>query len=229
MASVEKIGISTVNFCGNDYNSKEEKTHNLKENITPAKVTLGALATLGVLGMADILIFKGRHINKLTGTGKDLEAALGRATSAETRAASAETRATGLEAKLQEVTESNAKSLETMKQKLEEMKKELNNFQEGMSADDIKITTLRSLSKWHNTVSDFGKEAETYLRKEFRKLLNKLHCDYVEELTPEFRDCFEIEKANIGYISYSNPAIIDKKTNQVLVKGQAFVPLNYEM
>jgi uncharacterized protein YPO0396 len=215
MASVEKIGISTVNFCGNDYNSKEEKTHNLKENITPAKVTLGALATLGVLGM--------------TGTGKDLEAALGRATSAETRAISAETRATGLEAKLQKVTESNAKSLETMKQKLEEMKKELNNFQEGMSADDIKITTLRSLSKWHNTVSDFGKEAETYLRKEFRKLLNKLHCDYVEELTPEFRDCFEIEKANIGYISYSNPAIIDKKTNQVLVKGQAFVPLNYEM
>jgi hypothetical protein len=230
MASVERIGIAPVNFRGNDNKTQDVKTTDLKKYVTPTNVALGSLATLGVLGMADILICKGKHINKLTGKGKELEEALGRATSAETRAVEAETKITGLETKLQEMTKSKAESLEAMKNKIEEMKKELNSIHSGMSADNIKSTLLRKLSLWYTDVAEFGEESATYMRAQFKKLLSQLHCEFVEKLTPEFEDCFELSRApKIDKIDFVNPAIIDKETQQVLVKGHVWVPENYKI
>jgi hypothetical protein len=158
----------------------------------------------------------------LTGNGKELEEALGRATSAETRA-------TGLETKIQEMTDQHAKSLDAMKAKIEELEKLLHD-NHGMSADGIKDTVLKKLSLWYTDVEDFGEECATYMRGQFKKLLKFLHCEYVEKLTPEFEDCFMLEKApKLDTIDLTSPAIIDNETKQVRIKGHAWVPQNYRM
>ena len=75
---VSTNNINSPNFKGENTSQTEKKKSYLAAN-----AVLGTLATIGVLGMADVLICKGRHINKLTGKGKELENALTRATNAE--------------------------------------------------------------------------------------------------------------------------------------------------
>ena len=69
--------ISPVSSVNNNFRklsfgeNQENKTFgsNIKY-LTATNFILGSLATIGVLGMADILICKGKHLNKLTGNNK---------------------------------------------------------------------------------------------------------------------------------------------------------------
>jgi hypothetical protein len=230
MASVERIGIAPVNFRGNDNKTQDVKTTDLKKYVTPTNVALGSLATLGVLGMADILICKGKHINKLTGKGKELEEALGRATSAETRAAEAETKITGLETKLQEITEKDAKSIDKLKKKVDDLTMELTETKD--IADSYKLNRddlLKRVQSLYHDVADFGEEVAEHIRKKFSRTLKVIGLKFVETPSKALEDAFSIEvAADIDSID-AIPAIVDIATNRVVLKGHAYVPPNYKI
>lgn len=76
----------------------QKPTTQKKKIITVPNVIIGSLMTVGVLSLADMIIFKGKHINKLTGTATKLKNAAMQAQSAEARALSLETRAVNAEA-----------------------------------------------------------------------------------------------------------------------------------
>ena len=70
--NVEKVGAVSARKADFSFKSSNNEKQNsgIKEHLNLRNTVLGTLATLGVLGMADILIFKGKHISKLTGKNK---------------------------------------------------------------------------------------------------------------------------------------------------------------
>ena len=82
MVSVSGINSARVNFSakmGSDVNSHSSTSDNklqadsVKKYFTVTNAVLGSLAMIGVLGMADMLLCRGKHINKLTGKSEKLE------------------------------------------------------------------------------------------------------------------------------------------------------------
>ncbi len=72
MSSVDKVGVlrsSNVSFSSQPKGEENGKKRT-KNSVIAVNVILGSLAAVGVLGMADILICKGKHISKLTGKSK---------------------------------------------------------------------------------------------------------------------------------------------------------------
>lgn len=88
---------------------KKPKAENKsKELLTEPNAILGSLATIGVLGMADILIYKGKHLNKLTGKNKQLQEALGKTATAETKLKALKKEALDFEKTIKELGEMNS-------------------------------------------------------------------------------------------------------------------------
>jgi predicted nuclease with TOPRIM domain len=230
MASVERIGNASVNFRENDNKTQDVKTTNLKKSVTPTNVALGSLATLGVLGMADILIYKGKHINKLTGKGKELEEALSRATSAETKVAEAETKITGLETKVQEITENSATSIDKLKKKVDDLTKELAKTKD--IADLYKLNRdnlLKRVQSLYYDVEAFGEETTAHIRKKFSITLRTMGLEIVDTPSKALKEGFSVETAAaIDSIDVTAPAIVEAGTNRVVLKGHVFVPENYK-
>jgi septal ring factor EnvC (AmiA/AmiB activator) len=226
MASVERIGIAPVNFRGNDNKTQDVKTTDLKKYVTPTNVALGSLATLGVLGMADILICKGKHINKLTGKGKELEEALGRATSAETRAAEAEVRAAKVETLIADA-KAEVQSLSAkLKGKLKEVEDLTSKIKDTTAAKNELFELLQRLHTGRLAVKD--PKARQLIDNNLDDVMNAL--GYKFEVPPKdikLAEHFNIEYGDIDVVRQAKPAIIDEATGAVLCLGHAFYPRSF--
>jgi hypothetical protein len=228
MASVERIGIAPVNFRGNDNKTQDVKTTDLKKYVTPTNVALGSLASLGVLGMADILICKGKHINKLTGKGKELEEALGRATSAETRA-------TGLETALNKLQEQYDKITDFV-----DRIKELSGYERlsDVVHGGLIQAPLYNTGHGRGILRDFVQLYENFLmdesmsvkEREFmakwvKKKLEKNGCELVEKFDPEMISDFEVHytgKGDVPVVTAPILRVID--SGEVLFHGLVILP-----
>ncbi len=202
MSSVEKVNLSGVNqfhFTAQTENNSESKETSVKKYFTAPNVILGSLATIGVLGMADVLICKGKHLNKLTGKGKELEEAVARATTAETKLQ-------GVEAKLEELLAKLPKVLDSQNANLDVM--------------------LKFCQKLYIECDDFGPEAVKYIRKQLSKTLNTAGFKFAD-IKPKdlnFERYYNVEKAAIENFDMTAPAIIKKDTGEVVMKGHYFIP-----
>lgn len=202
MSSVEKVNLSGVNqfhFTAQTENNSESKEISVKKYFTAPNVILGSLATIGVLGMADVLICKGKHLNKLTGKGKELEEAV-------TRATTAETKLQGVEAKLEELLAKLPKVLDSQNANLDVM--------------------LKFCQKLYIECDDFGPEAVKYIRKQLSKTLNTAGFKFAD-IKPKdlnFERYYNVEKAAIENFDMTAPAIIKKDTGEVVMKGHYFIP-----
>lgn len=202
MSSVEKVNLSGVNqfhFTAQTENNSESKETSVKKYFTAPNVILGSLATIGVLGMADVLICKGKHLNKLTGKGKELEEAVARATTAETKLQ-------GVEAKLEELLAKLPKVLDSQNANLDVM--------------------LKFCQKLYIECDDFVPEAVKYIRKQLSKTLNTAGFKFAD-IKPKdlnFERYYNVEKAAIENFDMTAPAIIKKDTGEVVMKGHYFIP-----
>ena len=202
MSSVEKVNLSGVNqfhFTAQTENNSESKETSVKKYFTAPNVILGSLATIGVLGMADVLICKGKHLNKLTGKGKELEEAVARATTAETKLQGVEEKLEELLAKLPKVLDSQNANLDVM---------------------------LKFCQKLYIECDDFGPEAVKYIRKQLSKTLNTAGFKFAD-IKPKdlnFERYYNVEKAAIENFDMTAPAIIKKDTGEVVMKGHYFIP-----
>lgn len=72
--TIENNGVDSnhrkISFGGNTENKNPDA--GIKKYLSVPNVLLGSLATLGAFGIADVLLCKGKHINKLTGTSKQI-------------------------------------------------------------------------------------------------------------------------------------------------------------
>ncbi len=223
MSNIEKVNLSGTNqirFMAQPKNSSESKESSVKKYFTAPNVILGSLATIGVLGMADVLICKGKHLNKITGKGKELEEALSRATTAETKLK-------GTEAKLEEILASSGKDAEEIKA----LKEKLAQLETKIRPGGIEETLLKKFQSLYIECEDFGPEATKYIRTELDKTLKMHGCKFVEPTSlkyksfsdPEFSRLYSYERAAISDIDVTAHAIVDRNNNVVL-KGHCFVP-----
>lgn len=248
MQSVEKVNLSGSNeirFMTQPENSSEAKESSVKKYLTAPNVILGSLATIGVLGMADVLICKGKHLNKITGKGKELEDALSKATAAESRAAAAEAK----------ITTSEAEALKAKKQ-LNDLIAQLKKTT-GLEGE-LKVTgeganiNLRNESNnkvfWFGDMitaplhmSNSGKESleflqrqltdldptietEKILKNDIIRLLKRLGYDVCEDIKKfeELGDAFEHNFANVSECMVTRPAILHK--GKLILTGYAVFP-----
>lgn len=219
MSSVEKVNLSGVNqfhFTAQTENNSESKETSVKKYFTAPNVILGSLATIGVLGMADVLICKGKHLNKLTGKGKELEEAV-------TRATTAETKLQGVEAKLEELlakSGEDAKEIKALKEQLSKLPKVLDSQNANLDV------MLKFCQKLYIECDDFGPEAVKYIRKQLSKTLNTAGFK-LADIKPKdlnFERYYNVEKAAIENFDMTAPAIIKKDTGEVVMKGHYFIP-----
>ncbi len=241
MQSIEKVNLSGTNqvrFMAQPENSSEVKESSVKKYLTAPNVILGSLATIGVLGMADVLICKGKHLNKITGKGKELEEAVSRAASAENRAATIETEAskirkqlddlinrlkdtTGIKGEVKITGEGENINLrnESMYQVFGRGNKihaPLHNVEHGRSV-------LGKLQGFYEQVSELPTgEDKTKLLESIKRTFKKFDYEVVEEFKPgiDYEIC---TNPNLKAPSVTVPAIIDKNGNTIL-KGTAVIP-----
>lgn len=166
------------------------------------KIAISALsvaAAVGVLSAADILFFKGKHINKLTGKNKVLEDALSRATKAENNAAEAES-------------------------KIKELKKTIEEFIDTKPQTRLHETGNGSLTlDWMQRV--YSDPPCEEMQREIDKLMNMTGYKF-SDYTKELAGHFEIVTANgVKEAITTKPIIIDKKTGQVIKEGIHVVPM----
>ena len=219
MSSVEKVNLSGVNqfhFTAQTENNSKSKETSVTKYFTAPNVILGSLATIGVLGMADVLICKGKHLNKLTGKGKELEEAV-------TRATTAETKLQGVEAKLEELlakSGEDAKEINALKEQLSKLPKVLDSQNANLDV------MLKFCQKLYIECDDFGPEAVEYIRKQLSKTLDTAGFKFAD-IKPEdlnFERYYNVEKAAIENFDMTAPAIIKKDTGEVVMKGHYFIP-----
>jgi predicted nuclease with TOPRIM domain len=234
MTSVEKISVASVNFSGKNNRSHDVETTDLKKRVIPANIALGSLATLAVLGMADILLCKGK-LNKLTSKGKELEEALERVASAEARAAAAETKATGLETalnKLQEQYDKTTKYVDRIKELSGEER--LSDVVHG----GLIQAPLYNTGHGRGILRDFVQLYENFLmdesmsvkEREFmakwvKKKLEKNGCELVEKFDPEMISDFEVHytgKGDVPVVTAPILRVID--SGKVLQRGTVVMP-----
>lgn len=229
MQSIEKVNLSGTNqirFMAQPNNS-ETKESSVKKYFTAPNVILGSLATIGVLGMADVLICKGKHLNKLTGKGKELEEALSRATTAETKLKGTENKLKSAEAKIEEVLTSSKKDTEEIKV----LKEKLAQLETKIRPGRIEETLLKKFQNLYIECENFGPEVTKYIRTELDKALKIHGYKFVEPTNLkyknfsdlEFSKFYSYEQAAINNIDVTSHAIVDSNNN-VILKGHCFVP-----
>ena len=196
---INTIGVNSASLTTLQENNKTSKT-SLKQYLTATNIILGSLATIGVLGMADVLICKGKHINKLTGKGKELEEALTRATEAESRTTNTQT-------------------------EIQRLQSIINNFNENKKGLRLHETGQGiNVLEWLQRV--YAEEAgdSPVIEKEIRKLMKLSEYEFTN-YTEQLANNFEISAANIPVEVTTKPAIIDKRTGEIVLNGVHCTPM----
>lgn len=233
-----------VNFKGTapqETPSQQQKKIDIGD--TALKAGVGSLALLGVLGAADVVLCKGKHINKLTGQNGKLEEALNRATSAETNLSEALGRTTKAENDLAAV-EAELRTVQADYKadsfKLQELQDAvfLPDSLKDKDSDEI-ITYLRKATlynqypnviKWFQNayaeLADMPKEAQNYFGKRIKSIL---HSNYSELQDTGLMRNFEVTPIkDIKTPSVAVPAVVSALPSKVRPRlkypGKVYVP-----
>lgn len=213
---------NSVNMKSNHPNNVTTISNN-DSKIGAKDIILGSLATIGVIGMADVLLFKGKGINKLTGAAKKLKASEGMeqrarnaeelAAKAEERAVRAETRAINAEARIADLKADKAELIADVK---------------------AERTRIRPLHENHSNVIDWLKQiyADAFdyeMPKDVRDNLVKRIKNILKSCGYDMKTSGKANNFEIGVDSdlkapqlYS-PTIIFKETHRIF-PGKFYVP-----
>lgn len=217
--------------AANDINHEVKQPQNTttptnNDNKISAKdIVLGSLATIGVLGMADVLLFKGKGINKLTGVAKKLKAneeLKQKLKNAEELTAKAEEKAVKAEKRAKEAEESYAERKEAAACWQDEYDKLLRKKPQKLPLHEDYPDVLNLFQQVYADAQDFSKEEKDYLTK---RIKNILYANYYD-----LKDSGEInvfEREVDSYIKapvLNSPAIINNKTGDVVLPGKIFIP-----
>lgn len=195
---------------------------NNDNKISAKDIVLGSLATIGVLGMADVLLFKGKGINKLTGVAKKLKANEQKLKNAEELTAKTEERAVNAESKVKNVEENYTKAkteIDKLNAQIDDLKK---NSNQKLPLHECYPCVLEWLQKVYADAQDFSKPEKDYLLIRIKNI--------AEVIGYEVRDSGKIdvfERVPILEIKAPKldlPSIIDERTNKVVKPGKLFLP-----
>ena len=216
--------------AANDINHEVKQPQNTttptnNDNKIGAKdIVLGSLATIGVLGMADVLLFKGKGINKLTGVAKKLKAneeLKQKLKNAEELTAKAEERAEKAEKKAKDAEELIAEKEE----KAEIWKSDYNKLRVDLPTLPLHVNAPNVLEWLQMVYADarfFSKPEKDYLLKRIKNIADQIYY--------EVRDSGKInvfERVPILEIKAPKldlPSIIDERTGKVVLPGKIFIP-----
>ena len=217
--------------AANDINHEVKQPQNTttstnNDNKIGAKdIVLGSLATIGVLGMADVLLFKGKGINKLTGVAKKLKAneeLEQRAKNAEELIAKTEERAKKAEKKAKDAEELIAEKKEAAidwKRKYYKLKSEK---PQKLPLHENNPGMILWLQKVYANAQSFSKEEKDYLTK---RIKNVLYADYYDLKDSGKTNVFELAvDSDLKAPELNMPAIIHNKTGKVVLPGKIFIP-----
>ncbi len=229
-----------VNFKGTtpQETSSQQTTKKAEIGDIALKAGVGSLALLGVLGAADVVLCKGKHINKLTGQNGKLDEALSRATNAESKLTAAEAKATNAETKLAEVEE----KLNTVKAESDENKGIISTLQEALGLPPnlfkeerekiiIDVPKLSLYNDKHLMLFFFifynmSKEVQNPIGKRIKNILN----DYSIEIQEKglMQNFGVVSLPNIKTPSVAGAAFVSTLPSKIRPKvkypGKVFVP-----
>lgn len=215
----------------NDINHEVKQPQNTttptnNDNKIGAKdIVLGSLATIGVLGMADVLLFKGKGINKLTGVAKKLKAneeLKQKLKNAEELTAKTEERAVNAEKRAKEAEESYAERKEAAAYWEDEYDKLLRKKPQKLPLHEDYPDVIEWFQKVYESAQDFSKEEKDYLTK---RIKNVLYANYYDLNDSGKINVFEREvDSYIKAPVLNSPAIINNKTGDVVLPGKIFIP-----
>lgn len=217
--------------AANDINHEVKQPQNTttptnNDNKIGAKdIVLGSLATIGVLGMADVLLFKGKGINKLTGVAKKLKAneeLKQKLKNAEELTAKTEERAVNAEKRAKEAEESYAERKEAAAYWEDEYDKLLRKKPQKLPLHEDYPNVIQWFQKVYESAQDFSKEEKDYLTKRIKKILYANYYDLKDsgEINVFEREVDSYIKAPV----LNSPAIINNKTGDVVLPGKIFIP-----
>lgn len=217
--------------AANDINHEIKQPQNTttptnNDNKIGAKdIVLGSLATIGVLGMADVLLFKGKGINKLTGVAKKLKAneeLKQKLKNAEELTAKTEERAVNAEKRAKEAEESYAERKEAAACWQDEYDKLLRKKPQKLPLHEGYPNVIQWFQKVYESAQDFSKEEKDYLTK---RIKNVLYANYYDLKDSGKINVFEREvDSYIKAPVLNSPAIINNKTGDVVLPGKIFTP-----
>lgn len=204
------------------------------EPLTTPNIILGSLATVGVLGMADVLIYKGKHLSKITGKTKELEEVTSSTTVLEKvnkqlKDLTARLKqVAGMEGETEIVGEGEFVNLVTNGKDYKRL------FAHGKNAFIIPLDlsssggmALRELRKIYTDYVVLLPESpqKTELLERVRKSFDYLGYELVEKYDENLVDCFEFSQGapSLKDIKVTIPAILDKN-GDLVESGLAVFP-----
>ena len=192
-------------------------------------IVLGSLATIGVLGMADVMLFKGKGINKLTGVAKklkaleELEQREQQVKNAEELIAKAEEKAVKAEKRAKEAEELIAEKEEKAEIWKSDYYKLKDEKPQKLPLHENNPGMLEWLQMVYADASiDFSKADKDYMLKRIENIADFIGYDVktsgkIGVFENEYKNDF---KAPRMY----TPSIIDRKTGKVVVPGKIYLP-----
>ena len=217
--------------AANDINHEVKQPQNTttptnNDNKIGAKdIVLGSLATIGVLGMADVLLFKGKGINKLTGVAKKLKAneeLKQKLKNAEELTAKTEERAVNAETKLN-IAEARVKKAEA---DVEKWKADCSKLEEEKLKNPPLYECYPNVLKWLQMVyadaQDFSKPEKDYLLTRIKKIANS--CYYNVKSSGDMGGFERVTILKNKAPELFSPSIIDNRTGIVVVPGKIYLP-----
>lgn len=220
--------------AANDINHEVKQPQNTttptnNDNKIGAKdIVLGSLATIGVLGMADVLLFKGKGINKLTGVAKKLKAneeLKQKLKNAEELTAKTEERAVNAEKRAKEAEESYAERKEAAAYWEDEYDKLLRKKPQKLPLHEDYPNVIQWFQKVYESAQDFSKEEKDYLTK---RIKNILYENYYDLKDSGKCNVFELAvDSDLKAPELNMPAIIHTKNgkkDKVVLPGKIFIP-----
>lgn len=83
---------------------------------------------------------------------------------------------------------------------------------------------LETIQKMDITTMDFGEECHNYVRKEMEKAVRKCNLRFVD-FCESTEDCYIVESSDIiDKVDYVARGIVSNEDNQVVLKGQVYIP-----
>lgn len=83
---------------------------------------------------------------------------------------------------------------------------------------------LETVQKMDITTMDFGEECHNYVRREMEKAVRKCNLRFVD-FCESTEDCYIVESSDIiDKVDYLARGIVSNEDNQVVLKGQVYVP-----
>ena len=211
--SVENRQIYKPQFKGAETSSQTPNTDGFAQKLlTPQNIILGSLASLGVLGMADIFLCKGRHLEKISGRHTGLEEAVAKAKAAETKLQNTEFKLDKTEQKLKELQDDFQKIQQEKEQLVNELHCE---------------TMLKRFQELYSDSPAFGSETEKFIKNELRRTLRTMGMEFLEVTPnhPRFSELCNLEYSDIKNFDLEALPIVYILDGKVALKGQCFVPM----